>query len=281
VHLDEIGFVTTHVRPDGIVVSRTLGHWDPYVFSGVPVQIITAGGPVDGVSVPLPVGDDGTADDLQCLCIDTGVRTAEEAAKLGVRSLQQVIMRRQPPLRVGNLLAGRAMDNRIGCVLLLELAEHMISWSEFRQSVILAWTSQEEVGFRGTRAMARRWRKVPVELCLAVDAYPALYPAGAGARSGSPHPGCGPVLRRADREGVGSEVVVELVTGLARDTGIPLQEAYADGHNQASVFATLPWGALDFAMAYLHSGVESIDVRDYNWMLMLLQSIAKHQCFEK
>lgn len=270
-HLDEIGFVITRLEDCGLIRARALGSWDPYVSQGVPVEIVTGNGVVAGVSVPTPP----EAADPASLTIDVAARSHRDLTDMGLEVLQPLTMTRVPPMCPGNLVVSRALDNRITCYLLLELARSLAPDAGAREGeLVLAFTSQEEVGFRGTRGFAREFRSLPIDACFSVDAYPAMREPGSAALGG-PVLGAGPILRRADLEGVGSQRIAHALKRVAHSLSIPIQEAHAQGHNQASVLADSPWCALDFAMASLHSAVEAIDQRDLEQMHNLLHGIAE------
>jgi putative aminopeptidase FrvX len=139
--------------------------------------------------------------------------------------------------------------------------------------VTLAWASQEEIGFRGPHVLANTDK---YDAVVAIDAFPADRRPGMIAESGRPRLGAGPVLRGADLTGVGSMSFVGGLMRLAADANIPLQPAYARGHNQASVFSLSFAVALDLPLSYLHAGCESLHRDDLQNLLALLKHICGH-----
>lgn len=268
-HLDEIGFVITKLHKDGSATARCIGNWDPCVYSGVPVCADGIDGPVSGVSQPIRFE---TGDAMR---IDFGFDSADALRRTGIRPLQQVWMKREPLMRFRNRLVSRALDNRLGCVLLLELLSRIYT-GDLHFTVgelVLVWASQEEVGFRGTRAFARTVDPSSIDAVISIDAFPARHTPGVDSGGGQPVLGMGPVLRGADYEGVGTLSVTNNLETIAAGNGVNLQRTFARGHNQASVMSGVPWGALDFAMSGLHSGVEMVDQRDVEQMRTFLAGI--------
>ena len=283
VHTDEVGFVVSGVRPDGALYLTAVGHWDLAAVGGSQVDVHTSGGAVPGVVITVPPHlDRGLSGPPAWLegdqvVVDVGTESAEATAALGVRVLDSVTLARQHAVLPGGHLVARGLDNRFGCYLLLELARGLAQRPPTAGSVTLAWSSQEEVGFRGPKALAHR---SSYDAVLAIDAYPADRRPGARLADDAVRLGSGPVLRGVDLTGVGSLRFVRGIERVARDHGLPVQPAYAAGHNQASVFPISFAAALDLPIAYLHSGVESLHRGDLDAAGALLRAIASLPTWE-
>ena len=284
VHTDEVGFVVSGVRPDGALYLTAVGHWDLAAIGGSQVDIHIGGGSIPGVVITVPPHlDRGLAGPPAWLegdqvVVDVGMDSAEATAALGVRVLDSATLMRQHAVLPGGHLVARGLDNRFGCYLLLELAHKFAKRPPVAGSVTLAWASQEEVGFRGPKALAHCTEHDAV---LAIDAYPADRRPHARLAVDAVRLGAGPVVRGVDLTGVGSMRFVRGIEGLARDHGLPLQPAYAHGHNQASVFPTSFAAALDLPIAYLHSAVESVHHSDLAAAGALLELIGAHPKWEE
>jgi len=274
-HLDEIGFVTTKLRPDGHIWARALGNWDPVVSSGVPVEIKTPGAILTGVSTT-ELSESGSRDSNsnEWLCVDVGTRSEAGTRALGLDVLQPLRLARSGLTAMGDLMMSRALDNRLGSYALLRLAHELAEESFDEGEVILAWTSQEEIGFRGTKALAAQLRQTgTVDGAISIDGYPAKREPGLQAKEKGAQPGAGPVLRGADLEGVATRSLCNYVMTAAGSAGVPIQHVYADGNNQASVFASTAWCAIDYAMTYMHSNAESVHSADFEAMYKLIKQI--------
>jgi len=284
VHTDEVGFVVSGVRPDGALYLTAVGHWDLAALGGSQVDVHTAGGAVPAVVITVPPHlDRGLAGPPAWLegdqvVVDVGTESAEATTALGVRVLDSATLARQHAALPGGHLVARGLDNRFGCYLLLELARELALRPSTAGRVTLAWASQEEVGFRGPKALAHGSR---FDAVVAVDAYPADRRPHARLANDAVRLGHGPVVRGVDLTGVGSVRFVRGIERLARDRGLPLQPAYAHGHNQASVFPASFAAALDLPIAYLHSGVESLHRGDLDALDGLLRAIVAHPRWEE
>lgn len=273
-HLDELGFVTTRLHPNGLVSCACLGNWDKFAYSGRPVILQGTNGPLNGVSLPMSANPD------TAMLVDFGVSSDKEFRANGGEVLQPVWLRRDSVAYNGKRLVSRALDNRLGACALLEMIELFACGNlELEDTeVIFIWTAQEEVGFRGTKVLANTMDLSTLSVAVSIDAYPAVHTSGMKPHEGEPVLGHGPVLRGADYEGVSTNAVVQRVIDIASEHCIPLQCTFARGNNQASVFRGVPWGAMDFPVASLHSAVETIDVRDYQNMKKLLKQIIEQWC---
>lgn len=276
VHTDEVGFVVSGVRDDGAVYLTPVGSWDLHALGGRQVDIHSRAGVLPGVVVTVPPHLGGNNDgpppwiDGEQIIVDVGTDSAAETGALGVSVLDSATIARHSTILPGGHLVARGLDNRFGCYLLLSLARELAAESPARGAVTLAWASQEEVGFRGPKALAHEGR---FDAVLAIDAYPADRRPAARMSVDSVRPGKGPVLRGADLTGVGSISFVAGIRRLASKLGLPLQPAYAQGHNQASVFHTSFAAALDLPVSYLHSTVESIHAGDLETARRLLSGM--------
>lgn len=280
VHTDEVGFVVSGVRDDGAVYLTAVGGWDLAALGGRQVDVhVGAGRSVPGVVITVPphldrgLGSPPAWLEGEQVVVDVGVDDAAGVAALGVEVLQPVTLTRRQVVLPGGPIVGRGLDNRFGCYLLLQLARQLAAEPPTGARVTLAWASQEEVGFRGPLALARRER---FDAVIAVDAFPADRRPGARGGASGVRLGRGPVVRGVDLTGVGNVAFRDGLVALAGARGIPVQPAYARGHNQASVFQTAAAIALDLPIAYLHAAVESLHPHDLEAAGALLHAITSY-----
>ena len=280
VHTDEVGFVVSGVRDDGALYVTPVGGWDLAALGGRQVDVhVKRGRALPGVVITVPphldrgLGSPPAWLEGDQVVVDVGVDDAAGVAALGVEVLQSVTLARSHAALPGGPVVARGLDNRFGCFLLLGLARRLAVEPPAGARVSLAWASQEEVGFRGPKALAHRGR---YDAVIAVDAYPADRRPGRGRGSDGVRLGAGPVVRGVDLTGVGSVAFRDGLVTLARERGVPVQPAYARGHNQASVFPTAAAIALDIPIAYLHSAVESLHPGDLDGAATLLHALATH-----
>ncbi len=157
-HIDEIGLVVTHIGTDGLLAVRGLGGFDPQPYRGPRVVIRTKDGPVDGVvgwrKQKRRRGDDRKPADFDDLFLDIGARTGDEAKEV-VRAGDVALAAGSPVELRNGRIASRALDNRLGCYVALEVARRVAEAGNCAWDVAGAAVVQEEVGdFAGSRTVA-------------------------------------------------------------------------------------------------------------------------------
>src|SRR5687768_953183 len=166
-HADELSLIVRSVTPEGFL--RVLpGERDlfsfPY-FIGHRFRVLAEGGPLPGILATTtghaltPEQRDRTRLGWDDLFIDVGL-TAEEAAAAGIRIGTRMVW--DPGIqRVGRLLVGKAMDDRLGVALLVELSRRLAARNP-RFDVTLALTVQEEIVMVGASSLVRDGRSFDV-----------------------------------------------------------------------------------------------------------------------
>ncbi|MCB0824678.1 MAG: M42 family metallopeptidase [Armatimonadetes bacterium] len=154
-HMDEIGFMVKYIDDKGFARVNPLGGWDPRMMAAQRVKVHTESGPVPGLLMPgtkpkhmLSPAEIGKAADVNDYFIDMGMdgETAKKKVQLG----DSVTMDRDCQ-RMGNLITGKAMDDR-ACVFIM--IEAMKAMKSNDVEVIGVATVQEEIGLRGATSFA-------------------------------------------------------------------------------------------------------------------------------
>ncbi len=160
-HMDEVGFMITHDDGDGFYQFEVLGGIDERHLIGK--QVIVGKDHVAGVIGAKPihmttVEERKQAVDVDAMRIDLG---PEGKAVLGDRATFATKFK-----RVGPSIMSKAIDNRIGCAILIELLKNAPKNLE----LCLSFSVQEEIGLRGAKVAAYYFNP---DLAIAVDATPA------------------------------------------------------------------------------------------------------------
>ncbi len=158
-HIDEIGVIVSHIDEHGFLRFRGVGGWDVAVLIGQRVEIAARDGLVPGVIARAPIHTlDSDAREklpkLKGLHIDIGARDAEEAR--GLVRIGDVGVLAGDPLELPNgRIVSRALDNRLGCWVALEVAR-MVKESGAAATVAAVAATQEELmaSQGGARAVA-------------------------------------------------------------------------------------------------------------------------------
>lgn len=269
-HMDEVGLIIVHVESDGRLRFDKVGSIDDRV---LPSKIYLIGqDKVPGVIGVKPIHKLTAAETEKTikwedLALDIGAKSKEEA--LGVVKLGDYATFATEFSRFGDgLVRGKALDDRTGCSLLVELVR-----GEYSFDLIAAFTVQEEVGTRGARVVAYSQNPdVAIVLESTVcDDSPKEKDTSPTTRLGS-----GPALTLADRSMIADKRLVKMVTSTARENNIPLQikQPLIGSTDAGRVHITregIPSMVLSVPTRYIHSPAAVLSLRDYESTLQLMQ----------
>lgn len=155
-HMDEIGFLVSHISKDGFVYLQPVGGFDPRNLFSRRVMICTDSGDFKGVMNPggKPVHIASPADrkkipEVSEFFIDTGMgEKSADVVKVG-----DMVVMDEPFMEIGEKLVSKALDNRIACWLGIEAIRGLKDTGRGVE-IHVAFTTQEEVGLRGARTAA-------------------------------------------------------------------------------------------------------------------------------
>lgn len=255
-HMDEIGFLVNFIEDSGMLRVATVGGIS--MTASAYSEVVSEKG-VRGVLVP---NADTKPADIKAdkLYIDIGAKNKKEAEKkvsIGDFFTQKGTL---TPL-MGKRVAGRPLDDRIGCAVLLGIAEKLSS-VETQGDVYYVFSVQEEVGCRG--AMTAAFGISPdYALCFDVTATgdtPAATSMACKLSGGA-------AVKIKDNSVICSEEVVTRLCDIAKEKKIPYQrEILTFGGTDTSAMQLSGSGCLAGALSiptrYIHSGVETCDLSD-------------------
>lgn len=255
-HMDEIGFLVTFIEESGLVRVAPVGGIKP--ISAAFCEVVSERGTA-GVLVPETKTKPEDLSVGKCY-IDLGVkdrRSAERKVSVGDFFVMRGGVRRLAASRV----CGRPIDDRIGCAVLLAIAERLAEAS-LDGDVYYVFSAQEEVGCRGALPAAFAIRP-DVSLCIDVT--------GTGDTPGADPMACalgkGVAVKIKDSSVICHEAVVSELCALAETHKIPYQrEILLYGGTDASSMqlsgSGSRAGALSIPCRYIHSSVETCDLGD-------------------
>ena len=280
-HIDEIALVVTHAGDDGMLAVRPLGGFDPHVLLGQRVEVLTKDGPVAAVVAARKQkrkrGDDRKPLDFDDLYLDVGAGTADEARSL-VRVGDAALVAGTPLELRNNRFASRALDNRIGCYVALEVARRIAEQGGTPGEVAGVAVVQEEVGdFAGARTAAFELQPA---VAIAVDVTHATDVRGGDPRTRATHRlggGADAHARPVDPPGRSSS----FSTRPPRQEGIPFSVEVSRGHTNTDADAVylsragVATGLVSVPLRYMHSPVEIVDLDDVEAAVRLLVAFAR------
>jgi endoglucanase len=244
-HSDSVGMIVSHIEDTGYLRFDVVGSVPPNLTYAQRVCVLTPRGPRIGVVGSKPghiafrdTALGATVPPVDALFIDIGVSSREDALRMGIEPGQQVTWDRELAwLGDGStgLVTGRSLDDKVGCLALLETMRVLRRADKKPQATLLFLGAvQEEVGLRGATQAANR---LLPDVCIGLDA--TVSQAGFGSGLGA-HPsttfseaanslGKGPGLSVMDRGAAvpfglfGHPALIALCRRAAEREGIPYQ----------------------------------------------------------
>lgn len=275
-HMDEVSHVVSAIRGDGTVALDARGGVIPSAWEGQPAMLHFDPDGTGQVAPSLPgvfiPRDTGMLRAPRSVSAYFGLDSAGLVAR-GVRAGQGVTAFKRAQRLGATRFTGRGMDDRAGSTALLA-ALNALDTTRLDHTVIFAWSTAEEGGLVGARAMARRFGPT-VRRVYAIDTFvssdtPLEQPTFAWVPLGR-----GAVLRALDDGIQASRAERERVIGIAEGARIPLQIGTTHGSTDATPF--IQWGAvgagLSWAGRYSHSPAEVLDLRDLSALSRLIRAV--------
>lgn len=282
-HLDEIGVVVREVSDDGWLRLHGVGGISERVLAGQRLAFLGRDGAlVEGVvglkgAHITPAEERGRTVGLRDAYVDVLASARSEVDALGIEvgTLGTFV---GPVARRGDLLRGKAMDDRAGVAVLNEVARRCRS-DPPEAAVTLVGTVQEEFTVRAGVTAARR---VAPDLALCVDIAMAADVPDAPDRG--PGLGSGAIVHRFTRGSSGGLVpnprLVDLAAAAAGRRGVPLcfdtlSGGYTDGSFMQFEAAGIPTLDVCFAVRYAHTPVETVHLGDVRAVADLVMGIVE------
>lgn len=263
-HIDEIGLIVTHIDKSGFLRFDAVGGVATFRLTGL--RVVFANGQVGVIDVEKV--DNIANAGIDKLFIDIGAKSKEDAQSKV--SIGDFAVFRQDFVDLGDRVIAKALDDRIGCAILIETAKCL---KDSPNDVYFVFTVQEEVGHRGATASAFA---VDPDVGIAVDV----------TRTGDmPESmimevslGKGPAIKVKDSGIISNPKVRQLLIDTAKDSGIPYQmEILLGGATDASSIektrSGVPSGVISVPTRHLHTPSEMVDVNDVKGCVKLLTAV--------
>lgn len=279
-HCDEIGFQVINIGESGLLYIRRNGGVDEQCLPGSIVAIQTiSGGYIEGVIGKKPIhlmsqDDRRRTAEIHQLWVDTGLtpETVKQEVSIGAAVVSSPNFR-----MLGNRIASKALDNRVGLFVITEVFKNL-SGKSLNKNLCAVATTQEELGCRGAAVAAHRCKPtvaITVDLDFATD-----LPDTNADRYGNICLGKGVVLPfNADI----SPKVFKRMVDICESHGISFQKSarpHATGGTNISRIQLARDGIetmlLGIPCRYMHTPVEMCDVEDINSAISLLTKF----CYE-
>ncbi len=271
-HMDEIGFMVTCVEDEGFVRFTPVGGFDPRTLVA---QRVTVHGRQDlpGILMPgvkpihlMKDEDKKKGLDLSDFFIDTGLPgdRVRELVRVG-----DAVTLDRPLARVGDLLSGKALDDRIGVYVMLEALKRV---KEHDYDIYAVSSVQEERGLRG--AAAAGFGLDPT-VCIALDVTIAGDIPGGTKKDRVTALGEGTAIKIMDSASISNPRLVDYLKEIADREGIKYQmEILPRGGTDAAAVersrAGIPVCTISIPTRYVHTNVEAAHKDDIEASIELL-----------
>ncbi|MDQ7794997.1 MAG: M20/M25/M40 family metallo-hydrolase [bacterium] len=274
-HMDEVGFLVTHLEKNGRLRFSTVGGIDPRVLPGLAVLVGRDRAPgIIGLGPPhlLDRKESPAVARVDDLLIDVGCSSREEAERWFSVGDYATFATVAGELGDGLVLA-KALDDRAGCAVLLEVLAEEYPGVELHA----VFTVQEEIGLRGARVAAHA---IAPEVGLVLEGTIAAEGAGREEADRVTAVGAGPVLSLMDRTSIASREMVRVLVEVAEQAGLPYQfRRSGQGGNDAGAISLalegVPTAAISVPCRYLHGPASVASLEDVDRVARLTAAFVR------
>lgn len=280
-HMDEVGAIVRYITPDGMVKFQPLGGWLDQAMVDQRWTIVTTKGPVPAISGiksthVTPQEERGRVTPREDIFLDVGATSKNEAESLGIRPGDAIAPASSFEAVAHGRYVGKALDDRVGCVMLLETIRRLKEQDvKLPNTIYFVGTVQEEVGLRGAHTAVAA---VNPDLGISLEAGIAADHPGGRTDLAQERLGSGPVIYLADAQMLVNLKLRDFLQSVAEKNNLPVQTEVTNGGAEDSA-ELQRYGAgrpsVNFAVAtrYLHSHNSMIQRSDLDQALTLLLKV--------
>lgn len=277
-HMDEIGFVVSHIDKDGFIKFHPLGGFDPKTLTAQRV-IIHGREDIIGVMGSKPIHimtaeERKTPPKIDDYFIDTGLSREELKDKIDIGD---AITLERSMVRMGPCINGKSLDNRVSVYVALEVLRQLQEAPAYDS--YFAFTVQEEVGLRGAQTIAN---KIHPDFGIAVDTTIAYDLPGSKDHEQVTHLGKGAAIKILDGRTICDGRMVRFLRQTANENNIPWQHevlpmggtdtaALQREGNGGSIA-----GAISIPTRHIHQVIEMCHSSDIEAAIKLLKASVLH-----
>ncbi len=274
-HMDEIGFIVTHIDEKGFIRFHTLGGFDPKTLTAQRV-LIHGKKDVIGVMAAKPIhvmtpDERNKVAKITDFFIDTGLSKEEVEALV---KIGDPITRERSFIEMGNCVNSKSLDNRLAVFILIEALRELKD-KEVPYDVYGVFTVQEEVGIRGANVSAMR---INPDFGFGLDTTIAYDLPGAAAHEKITSLGEGAAIKIMDASTICDYRMVDYMKKTADKHGIKWQPEIltAGGTDTAGIQRMTEGGSIAGAISiptrHLHQVIEMANKDDIQGSIELLKN---------
>ncbi|NLX61333.1 MAG: M42 family metallopeptidase [Tissierellia bacterium] len=271
-HMDEVGLMIIDVDDKGYIKFTTVGGIDKRILVSKPVLV--GDKKIPGVIGSKPIHlqmkeERDKAIEVDNLYIDIGVDSKEEALKYV--KIGDYITFDSRYIEFGdNLIKAKALDNRVGCSLLIELIKEVEDISFYG-----VFTVMEEVGLKGAGPAAY---SVDPDICIVLEGTLCYDVPEIDSHFIPTRLNDGPAISLIDKTTLFNKALREKIVEIAKLNDIPYQYRKSSmGGNDSGKIHTTKEGAITATISVpcrnIHSPTSVMSRKDYENTLKLLKAI--------
>jgi endoglucanase len=275
-HMDEIGFIVTHIDDNGFLRFHTLGGFDPKTLTA---QRVIVHGKKDLVGVmgskPIHVmtpEERNKSPKTTDFFIDMGMPKSEVEKYIEVGN---PITRERKLIEMGNCVNCKSIDNRVSVFILIEMLREL---KDAPYDVYGVFTVQEEVGIRGANVATQ---EVQPDFGFGLDTTIAYDVPGAAPHEKITELGKGAAIKVMDSSTICDYRMVSYMKEVANKYKIPhqLEILTGGGTDTAGIQRFTPGGSIAGAVSiptrHIHQVIEMADKTDIRNAIDLLHYSVK------
>lgn len=264
-HMDEVGLMVSSIEKSGHLRFYKVGGVYEHTLVSKPVKIghQDVRGVIGAKAIHLQKKDERKrALEVDKLYIDIGAKDREDAEK--AVKIGDYVSFDSEPSATGDLVKGKAFDNRAGCAALLEILQ-----KEYPFSFTVVFTAQEEVGIRGARAAAHR---VNPRIALVLETTGAIDIPGVKEQNSSVVIGAGPAFTLMDDSFIAHPRILERLIYVAEGRKKPYQfrrytGSFTDAGAVALAHSGVAVGVISTPCRYIHTPVSLLSQEDWSHLV--------------
>ena len=270
-HMDEIGFIVTHINDKGFLKFHPLGGFDPKTLTSQRV-IVHGKKNLVGVMGSKPIHvmtteEKNRVPKIQDYYIDLGLEKSEvdKIVKVG-----DPVTRERGLIEMGDCINCKSLDNRISVFVLIETLKK-IKTPDFNTYAV--FTVQEEVGIRGAQVATQ---KIKPDFGFGLDTTIAYDVPGAAEHEKITSLGKGVAIKIMDASAICDTRMVQFMRKTANAHNIQWQNEIltAGGTDTASIQRMTPGGSIAGAFSiptrHIHQVIEMVHKKDVQNCIDLL-----------
>ncbi|MEJ2250019.1 MAG: M42 family metallopeptidase [Candidatus Lokiarchaeota archaeon] len=282
-HIDEIGFMISHIDKKGFLKFVPVGMWDDRIFVGQAIVLKNAKGKIfHGIIGSKPphlssANERKKKFQVNDLYIDIGMNSRKQAEENGIKVGTVGTLFSSFEELPNNMVRGKAFDDRTGCNVLLHILM-LLKENPPKNTVLFNFAAQEEVGGRGATTGAFNLNPtiaIALENTTAGDV-PGIKPSECPCYIAK-----GPAITIADKSVLSSPYIIQRLEKNGEKEGIQYQYKKpmyggTDAGRIHIVRKGIPSAVVSVPCRYIHSPTSLLKIDDIEETIKLIEAFVRN-----